>query len=140
MGATEFELDGRRFEVKSLGIDESCAGLELFGRVAGPAIAAALLDGQTNLGAVIQAALSNASQLAKLLRMFAKHARYDRLQDGNMVALTPFVDDVFAGRLELMLGFLAPCVKAEFGSFLAGDGLQALLTQMGLSSPPAPTA
>lgn len=140
MTATEFDLDGTRFEVNSLGLDEACMGAELFGRVAGPGIAA-WLDGRNtgNVGGVVQAALSNASQLPKLVRMFAKQAKFDRLKDGRMVPLEPFVNDVFAGKLEFVVAFLLPCVRAEFGSFLVGDGLESLLKQVGFASPPAPT-
>jgi len=142
MSTTEFELEGRAFTVESLGLDESFAGLEIFGRVAGPAIAAALLSDESskpNLGGLIQAALLNASQIPKLLRMFAKGARFDRSRDGKMVLLEPFLDEVFGSRIELVIPFLAPCVRAEFGAFLAGDGLASLLMQAGFASPTAPT-
>jgi hypothetical protein len=150
LSTTEFELEGRTFTVESLGLDETFVGLEVFGRVAGPAISAYLLRDESKpeesaadlgklLGALIQAALLNASQIPKLLRLFVKDARFDRSRDGKMVKLEPFLDEVFGGRVELVVAFLAPCVRAEYGSFLDGDGLASLLSQAGFSSPSAPT-
>lgn len=133
--ATDFELEGQRFEVQRLKIDDACLGLEVLGRALGPAASAVLglgsaVDGEAakpDYGAILQALLTQASQASALLKLFAKVSKFDRLGDGNMVALTPFLEDVFGGRLDLMVAFLVRSAKAEFASFLDGGALAALI-------------
>jgi hypothetical protein len=140
---TQFELEGRRFEVKRLSPDDACLSLELIGKALGPAAIAVLGGEAPDYGKVLTALLSNASQISGLLKLFAPAAKFDRAGNGTMVELKPFVSDVFAGRVDLMVAFLAHCVRAEHSCFLGGPNVLAeLLQQMTASaseSPRAPT-
>lgn len=159
MSATaEFKIEGRRFEVSRLGPDETCQGLEVLGRVLGPAalqVLSAPEEGEAtdesaagtkpkpNYAAILQALLVNASQIAVLLKLFAPRAKFDRANNGILVELQPFTDEVFGGRVDLMIAFLFHAARAEYGCFLGGgSALASLLAQAGGSSsasPPAPT-
>lgn len=143
-GSTEFELEGKRFEVKRLSPDDACLGLEVLGRALGPAAAAVLGAGAPDYGAILQALLVQASQAAVLLKLFAARAKFDRAGNGTLIDLKPFLDEVFGGRVDLVIAFLVHAVRAEYACFLAGKGALAdLAAQLGASaspSPPAPTA
>jgi hypothetical protein len=133
MGTTEFELEGRKFAVQSLEPDDSCKGLEVLGKALGPAALLAFAgsaseDGEEpaeekplDYGALLQAMISQASQIGVLLKLFAPRARFDRANNGNMVQLKEFVSEVFGGRIDLTLAFLVHAVKSEYGCFLAGS-------------------
>lgn len=141
---TQFEIEGRRFEVKRLGPDDACLGLELLGKALGPAAIAVLGGEAPDYGKVLTALLSNASHISTLLKLFTPVAKFDRAGNGTMVDLKPFTGEVFAGRVDLMVAFLAHCVKAEYSCFLGGPNvLGELLQQLSptaFASPRAPTA
>lgn len=124
--ATTFEIEGRTFELKHLDIDEACAGLEVLAKALGPALGAAALDGTVNEAGLVTALLGQASQVSVLLRKFAPAAKISRKPDGAfetggaMVDLKPFLSDVFTGRVDLMIAFLAKAVEFEYGAFLGG--------------------
>lgn len=161
MGMTAFELEGRKFELKSLEPDDSCMGLEVLGKALGPAAllafagsAAASEDGETpedkplDYGALLQAMVSQASQVGVLLKLFAPRTRFDRAGNGFMVELKPFVSEVFGGRIDLVLAFLVHAVRAEYACFLGGSSaLGPLVAQLvgaqqaanASKSPTAPT-
>jgi hypothetical protein len=151
MALTEFELEGRRFEVKSLELDDSCMGLEVLGKALGPAALLAFgasaisadggADKELDYGPLLQALLTQASQIAVLLKLFAPRSRFDRGGNGFMVELKPFVGEVFGGRVDLMVAFLVHAVRAEYGCFLGGNNaLGPLLAQLGANSSKSPTA
>ncbi len=123
MGATEFELDGRRFTVERLKVDDACLSLEVLGKALGPAAMAVLGGDVPDYGAILTALLANASHISTLLKIFAPRAKFDRAGNGTMVDLKPFLDEVFAGRVDLMVAFLAHSVKAEHGCFLGGPNV-----------------
>jgi hypothetical protein len=141
---TEFELEGKRFEVKRLSPDNACLGLEVLGRALGPAAAQVLGLGDgapPDYGAILQALVTQASQLSRLLELFAPRAKFDRSGTGSMIELKPFIDEVFGGRLDLLIAFLVHSVRAEYACFLAGSGaLGPLLAQLGGSGSPSPKA
>lgn len=147
--ATEFELEGRRFEVKRLSPDDACLGLEVLGKVLGPAAYEVLAarggegeDGQAptpNYGAILQALLTNAGQIAVLLKLFAPRTKFDRSSNGTLIELKPFVEEVFAGRVDLMIAFLIQALRAEYACFLGGSGALASLAALGGSKSASPT-
>jgi hypothetical protein len=151
--STEFELEGRRFEVQRLGPEDACVGMEVLGKALGPALSAILLSkaaGDEGLNidfaGLLQSLLTQASQIMVLVRLFAPSTKYDRSSNGVMVDLKPFLKgrgEIFEGRIDLMLAFLVHAVRGEYTSFLGGpNALVQLLAQLAgpLSpSPPAPT-
>jgi hypothetical protein len=143
VSATEFELEGRRFTVERLKVDDACLSLEVLGRALGPAAVAALGGGSPDYGAILSALLANASHISTLLKIFAPRSKFDRGINGTMVDLKPFLDEVFAGRVDLMIAFLVHAVKAEHGCFLGGpNALGQLLEQLvgkPSASQPGPT-
>ncbi len=137
---TEFELEGRRFELKRLSPDDACQGLEVLGRALGPAAATVLAGGPPDYAAILQALVTQAGQLSVLLKLFAPRAKFDRSSNGVMIDLKPFTGEVFEGRLDLLIAFLVHAVRAEYASFLSGTGaLGQLLEQLGGSVSPSPT-
>jgi hypothetical protein len=141
MASTEFELEGRRFEVRRLSTDDACLGLEVLGRALGPAAAAVIGSGDPDYGLILQSLLTQASQLSKLLALFAPRTKFDRGNNGALVDLKPFLDEVFGGRIDLIIAFLVHAVRAEYACFLAGKGALAdLVAQLGVSPSPSPTA
>jgi hypothetical protein len=145
MGApTEFELEGRRFEVKRLSVDDACMSLEVLGKALGPAAVAVLGGEAPDYGKVLTALLSNASQLSVLLKLYLPVSKFDRAGNGVMVDLKPFSSEVFGGRVDLMVAFLAQAVRAEHACFLGGPNVLAELVQelvgTASASPTAPTA
>jgi hypothetical protein len=141
MAATEFELEGKRFEVKRLSPDDACLGLEVLGRALGPAAAAVLGSGTPDYGAILQALVTQASQLSRLLALFAPRSKFDRSGSGTMIELKPFLDEVFGGRIDLLIAFLVHAVRAEYACFLGGSGaLAQLMAELGANGSPSPSA
>lgn len=147
--SAEFELEGRRFEVKRLPTDDACLGLEVLGKLLGPAAFEVLSvrsgEGEEappiNYAAIFGALLGQASQIATLLKLFAPRARFDRAGNGTMVDLKPFLDEVFGGRVDLTIAFLTHAVRSEYACFLGGtNALAALLAQLGGTASPSPKA
>lgn len=157
MSATEFELEGIRFEVKRLTLEDSCLSLEILGKVLGPVALEVLSskgDGEEPGGLSLNPAmyasllatfLSNASQIAVLMKLFAPYAKVNRQMNGEyggtmMVELKPFLNDVFAGRVDLMVAFLVVVSRAEHGCFLGGTNVLEQLTRLlGGSTSKSPT-
>lgn len=129
MSATTFEVDGVMFEVTRLDVDATCEGLELLAKVLGPILGAE--GGEVNW---LAAVMGQASLIPKLLRTFAPVTKVSRCPDGRfersggLVPLKPFINDAFAGRQALLIGFLVKAVQNEYGGFLKdAAGLQGLL-------------
>jgi hypothetical protein len=121
--AAEFEIEGRRFEISHLSLDESFAGLE---------------KAQAVFGASGQIPFA---KVPELLRMFAKVCKVARAPDGSfvsggaMVALDPFLKDVFVGNVGLSIKFLTKAIEHEYGAFLDEMRVAALVSP---STPPTP--
>ncbi len=102
----EFEVDGRKFEIAHLSLDESFAGLE---------------KAQAVFGASGQIPFA---RVPELLRLFAKVCKVARDPSGSFtsggpfVALEPFLKDVFVGQMGLSMKFLTKAIEHEYGSFL----------------------
>lgn len=100
-----FEVEGVRFELTPLPVDDACVGMDLL-----------TAEGMT--------------KISKLARMFATVTKISRTPagafeaGGSMVDLKPFVDDAFRGRLHLMVAFVERAVKVEYGDFLARAGVE----------------
>ena len=130
---TQFECDGVAFDVGRLNLNDACNVLELLSRVLGPALSQL----QANPTSALTALLGQASQIPRLLALFAPVAKFWRDQNGMpcaesssaggaLVDLKPFLEQVFAGRLDLACAFLAECVRNEYATFLASAGSGAL--------------
>lgn len=148
--ATEFELEGRRFEVQRLSPEDACMGIEVLGKALGPALSTLLLskaegdeEAKVDWGALLHSLLSQASQVMVLVRLFAPVTKYDRNQNGSMVELKAFLKgrgELFEGRVDLMIAFLVHAVRGEYASFLAGNNaLAALLPKAPVSASGSPT-
>jgi hypothetical protein len=152
MSATsEFTVDGRRFELRHLSPEDACLGVETLGKTLGPAAVELFVGDGVDFKNLTPAQLArlaiplikNATGLSALLKLFAPVAKFDRGGNGILVDLQPFTDEVFGGRLDVLLVFLVNAVRAEFAIFLGGGGaLVPFLEQVvGKSaSPKAPTA
>lgn len=154
--ATAFDIEGRRFEVRRLDVDSTCRGLELLGKILGPAalevfsarvgaakpndVGAQATLGGVNYGALLTAMVANASLIAPLLKLFTARAKFDRGKNGALVDLDPFVDEVFEGRLDVIVAFLFHAARAEYGGFLGGGGALAELLPQAASASGSPTA
>jgi len=144
--ATAFDLEGRRFEVQALAPEDSCLGLEILGKALGPALASTLsgiepgmsveeIGAKLDLSAIVPALVGQASQLSALLRLFLPRAKFDRAGNGNLVDLKLFTDEVFGGRIDLLIAFLVHAVRAEYTCFLGGsNALGPLLAGLGNTS------
>jgi hypothetical protein len=127
---TQFECGGVAFDVGRLNLNDSCNGLELLAKVLGPAISQL----QDNPASALTALLGQASQIPKLIALFAPVAKVARNSEGTygagegfaMVDVKPFVEQVFAGRLDLACAFLAECVRLEYSTFLSSASNGAL--------------
>lgn len=160
MAETEFEVEGTRFVVKRLDTDAACLSLEIVAKALGPAISTVFSmdpevlasigsegeDGKALgpiLSSVLGALLANASQISALFKLFLPGTKFDRAGNGILVELKPFVGDVFGGRVDKMIAFLAHAIRAEHACFLGGgnalSGLLRQLTANGSGSPTAPT-
>ena len=147
MATHQFEIEGIRFELTNLSVDDSCAGLEVLAKALGPAIdqlGAAADDPSASGRALIKSVLGNAGQAAALLKTFAPRAKVSRSKDGGhaggslMVGLGPEANAVFAGRVDLLLAFLFEAVQFEYAAFLSAltGGGGALADR--LMAPPTP--
>lgn len=131
---TQFECDGVTFDVGRLNLNDSCKGLELLSKILGPAIVAA----PGGLHAAELALFTQASRIPELLALFAPVVKVHRNNDGEpcladagtLVDLKPFLEQVFAGRLDLACAFIAECVKNEFGTFMKSVSTGALAQAM----------
>lgn len=135
--ATEFELEGRRFEVQRLSPEDACMGIEVLGKALGPALSSLLLskaegdeEAEVDWGTLLQSLLSQASQVMVLVKLFAPCTKYDRGQNGILVDIRPFLKgrgELFEGRVDLMIAFLVHAVRGEYSAFLAGNNALAAL-------------
>jgi hypothetical protein len=121
---SEFEIEGVTFRVARLGVDESFAGLELVAQIAGPAFESFSAGGTA---AIVSALAGGLGKIPKLLRVFEASAQVEFLaaatgRKAPFVPLNAVRDEVFGGKPELVILFVANCVANEYGNFL-GEGL-----------------
>jgi hypothetical protein len=121
MATHQFEIEGIRFELKHLSVDDSCAGLETLAKTLGPAIES--FDGVKAKALIVKIA-AQAGSLAVLLKLFAPAAKVSRNADGTfaggdlMLPLKTEANAVFAGRVDLLVAFLFEAIQFEYGAFL----------------------
>lgn len=148
--ATEFELEGRRFEVQRLTPEDACMGIEVLGKALGPALSTLLLskaegeeEAEIDWASLLSSLLSQASQVMVLVKLFAPVTKFDRNQNGSLVDLKPFLrgrGEIFEGRVDLMVAFLVHAVRGEYAAFLAGsNAIAALLPKAPASGSGSPT-
>lgn len=116
--ATDFEIDGTKFRLKPLKVENQ---LVLLGLIA-PALGA--LKG----GGDVAGAVSALSNLPKLFRLFCAscEAMGDGMLDTNKptyAALEGFADVVFERKPAKLVAFVVQCTSLELGDFLDGNGL-----------------
>lgn len=99
--STSFEVEGIRFELRRLSVDDACEGVDIL------------------------SAEEGMRKFARLLKLFSPVCKVSRSSDGTfegaetMVPLKLFANDVFEDRLELLVGFMGKAIDFEFGRFLA---------------------
>lgn len=118
---TTFDVEGIRFEQRRLGVNAACEGADIF------------------------TAPGEMAKMAKFLRLFAPVCKVSRCADGafaiggNMVDLKTFANDVFEGRLEVLIAFVAKATEFEYGAFLAlARGAQAAAEAPTANDPATP--
>lgn len=122
----EFEVEGIRFELSHLSVDDACAGLETLSNTLAPAFAKlqGIEDTAERERTLILAVAGQARNAAVLLKVFAPACKVSRSNDGmyaggdRMVALKPFLNEAFEGRVDLVMAFLVEAVQFEYGAFL----------------------
>lgn len=131
MGANEFTIDGTTFEVTPLKLKQALKAEALLVEVFLPAVAS--LASATKTAVIDPASLAGLSRLGELVDLFAGVSRVDWDKGGGAtarVALTPFLDAVFARRNAALLAWLAACVEWQFADFFGESG-RALLEEAG---------
>jgi hypothetical protein len=113
-----FEIQGFKFDLKTLELPDACKGVQLVSEIVGPAMRAPEMA--TAIGGAM-------GRLPELLDLFAPYCevRGPGVAEGRKVPLKSFRSEVFNGRLDLAMLFAANCAAAEFGDFL-GAGLERL--------------
>ena len=122
----EFEVEGIRFELSHLSVDDACHGLEVLSKTLGPAIQklADVAEDEARGRELVLALSAQASHAATLVKLFAPVCKVSRSNDGTyidgerLVALKPFINDCFAGRVDLLMAFLFEAVQFEYAAFL----------------------
>ncbi len=120
--AAEFIVGDFSFKVQALKLKPSQRGLALVAGVLIPAFAGMA----TLTPAGLQAAIQGLDTLPELYDLFAGVTQVE--WQGKYVSLATFQDNVFSRRMDLMLGYVAECVHAEYSSFLDANG-KAVLAQ-----------
>jgi hypothetical protein len=149
--ATEFELEGRRFEVKALAPEDSCLGLEILGKALGPALLSTLsgvtadmsveeIGARIDMTQLVASLVGQASQLSALLKLFLPRTKFDRQSNGNLVELKLFTEEVFGGRIDVLIAFLVHAVRAEYTCFLGGGSALGPLLAAFVKPSKSPTA
>jgi hypothetical protein len=119
-----FMVGDIQFELSPLKLEQQMAGWGILGSVVLPAIGQLASQDMSKDG--IASVLAGVERLPELLKMFAGACKV-QWQSQGMVPLTPFLDNVFSRRSDLVLGFLAECVTIEYASFLDERGKSVLL-------------
>lgn len=123
MRTHEFTIDGTTFEVAPLKLKQSLRAEALLVEVFLPAVAS--LASATKTAVIDPASLAGLSRLGELVDLFAGVCRVDWDKGGGAVArvaLTPFLDNVFARRNAALLAWLAACVEWQYADFFDASG------------------
>lgn len=120
---TTFKVGEYAFELAPLKVKSAMKGWGIVGSVLLPIFAG---EGTFSLQG-ISGALAGIDRIGELFDLFADVAKV-QWQANGMVSVKTFADNVFGRRSDLILGFLAECVLAEYGSFLDETGKAVLST------------
>ena len=130
--AAEFEIEGTKFRVQRLGVDEVFAGLELVMSVAGPAFEQWVRPAaQRDLGQIAKALSGGLGKIPKLIALFEGVAETTLPGTRNWAKLELVKQQTFEGRHDVAILFCAHCILAEYGDFLA-SGLARVVEQCGI--------
>lgn len=113
-----------KFKVEPLKLKKQQRGLALVTNVLLPAFAGMAIASTEG----IANALRGLDHLPEIYDLFADVSKVE--WNGNFVPLKTFEDNVFCRRADLMVGYVAECVHAEYSSFLDERG-KAVLAQAG---------
>lgn len=122
--ADEFEIDGVKFELSPLKVEQSLELLpDLFALIA-PVAAAANAEDLTPevIKGAIEGGVSGLRNLPKFTKAFASRCKVER-GEGKMVAMVGQIfDQAFERKMALQLKWLVQCLKLEYADFLAAGG------------------
>jgi hypothetical protein len=128
----EFSIDEVRFRVDRLKPKVSLAGLRLVGKVLLPAIAEARGAPDGQIGNAVSKVVEGLDCLPELLDLFVPRTQVPNpLNEATWISLAPVVDDVFTGRPDLLVQFLAKAVQHEYANFFsAGSPFAGMLAKV----------
>ncbi len=138
MSTTKFEAGGVTFQVGRLKVKDSLRGLKLVTTVFLPAFAEAINAPEGEIGNAAEKLIESVGQLPELLDLFLPVTQYAG-PTGKLVGLEAFVEDVFGGRPDLCVEFIARAVKVEYGGFLARKDVAGLLGKLQAKFSSSPT-
>lgn len=104
--AADYTIDGVTFAQDALSVDDACAGIDLLSH-----------DGGMAKMGLLAKSFATVTKVSR-----TKDGRFD--SSGDMVPMKAFVNDVFRGRLDLLVAFVERAVQVEYGAFLAKAGVQ----------------
>lgn len=142
--AVEFEIDGLTFEFGEMPLPQTCAGAELVSEL----YLAGSAGGETvplRIAAGAQRAIGKLPSLMAIFTPFCK-VEGEGLAQGKRVKLKAFEGEVFNGRLDRALLFVANCAAVEYGDFLSeglarvAEGLAELVVRYPSLKAPTPTS
>lgn len=127
--AIDFTIGEFSFQVGNLPVKTSLAVFKKLAKTLLPALAEAQAAGPSKIGDAVTRVVENLDCLDDLLDAFTKVTKYTgpSLPTPTSMASPLHVEAAFAGRPEMVLEYIAMCVKGEYGRFLAGSGLLAPL-------------
>jgi hypothetical protein len=119
----EFEVSGKKFQLSPLKLEPQMEGLAVVSGALLPAFVAFGNGAQMKPSDVAEA-LNGLDKLPKLFKLFEASTKVD--WNGAMVPLKDFRDLVFSRRPDMILGYVAECVWAEYSAFLGEAGKSTL--------------
>lgn len=123
--SAEFSIGEFTFKVDNLKVKTSLHVFKKLAKTILPAVAEAKMAGADKIGDALDRVVDNLDSIDDLFDAFVPVTQYTGPGRDNMTALKPLVEHVFGGRPEVMLEYVAMCVKGEFGNFLKESGLLA---------------
>lgn len=122
--AADFTIGEYGFQVGNLKVKTSLAVFKKLAKTLLPAIVEARAAGADKVGDAVTRVVENLDCLDDLLDAFAPVTKYTGPGRDAPTQLVPaLVENVFAGRPEMLLEYLVRCVQAEYGNFLKENGL-----------------
>jgi hypothetical protein len=141
--AIEFEVDGLTFEFSEMPLAKTCEGAELVSELYQAGFSGTTVPERIAAGA--QRAIGKLPAMMALFVPFCK-VESEGLAQGKRVKLDKFQGDVFNGRIDRALLFVANCAAIEYGDFLSEGlarvalGLAELVERYPSLTPQTPTS